>query len=161
MLEDVQERLVYRTNIYMKTDILGFSPSSGDLAYPDKLIMMEDIAKTLNGSKMETSPGNNQEELVEVSLNPAEAPDHKKGRGPASPADLHGMWYPTVRRVLVCLSKLYRCIDRGIFQGLSQEALTNCIESLASARTDMNILLNHVFTMDHSLWTNFISKFYL
>ena len=134
MLEDVQERLVYRTNIYIKTDILGFAPSSGDLAYPDKLIMMEDIAKSLSQSKSETANGeggNDEEKMVEVSLNPADGP---RSRGPTSPADLHGMWYPTVRRVLVCLSKLYRCIDRGIFQGLSQEALTNCIESLTVAR---------------------------
>ncbi|XP_009955938.1 PREDICTED: conserved oligomeric Golgi complex subunit 3-like, partial [Leptosomus discolor] len=50
-----------------------------------------------------------------------------------SPADLHGMWYPTVRRTLVCLSKLYRCIDRAVFQGLSQEALSACIHSLLGA----------------------------
>lgn len=50
-----------------------------------------------------------------------------------SPADLHGMWYPTVRRTLVCLSRLYRCVDRPIFQGLSQEALTYCIQSVSSA----------------------------
>ena len=46
---------------------------------------------------------------------------------------MHGMWYPTVRRVLVCLSKLYRCIERGIFQGLSQEALSACVDSLTFA----------------------------
>ena len=51
--------------------------------------------------------------MVEVSLNPAEAPA-RGNRGPTSPADLHGMWYPTVRRVLVCLSKLYRCIGTGL-----------------------------------------------
>ena len=43
------------------------------------------------------------------------------------------MWYPTVRRTLVCLSRLYRCIDRPIFQGLSQEALTYCIQSVSNA----------------------------
>ncbi|CAF3651060.1 unnamed protein product [Rotaria sp. Silwood1] len=51
----------------------------------------------------------------------------------SSPADLHGMWYPTVRRTLVCLSKLFRCLDRNIFQGLSQETLTMCVQSLINA----------------------------
>lgn len=43
------------------------------------------------------------------------------------------MWYPTVRRTLVCLSRLYRCVDRPIFQGLSQEALAYCIQSVSAA----------------------------
>ena len=41
MLEDVQERLVYRTHIYIKSDILNYKPASGDLAYPEKLQMMK------------------------------------------------------------------------------------------------------------------------
>lgn len=41
MLEDVQERLVYRTHIYIQTDIIGYKPAPGDLAYPAKLEMME------------------------------------------------------------------------------------------------------------------------
>ena len=38
---DVQERLVYRTYIYIKTDILQYAAAQGDLAYPEKLEMME------------------------------------------------------------------------------------------------------------------------
>ena len=38
-----------------------------------------------------------------------------------SPAALHGMWFPPVRRALLTLSKLYRCLELTIFTGLSQE----------------------------------------
>ena len=41
MLEDVQERLVYRTHIYIRHEILNYNPADGDLAYPEKLEMME------------------------------------------------------------------------------------------------------------------------
>uniref|UniRef100_A0AAR2LXL3 Conserved oligomeric Golgi complex subunit 3 n=1 Tax=Pygocentrus nattereri TaxID=42514 RepID=A0AAR2LXL3_PYGNA len=102
MLEDVQERLVYRTHIYIQTDITGYSG-------------------------------------VEGSRVPATV----------SPADLHGMWYPTVRRTLVCLSKLYRCIDRAVFQGLSQEALSACIQSLLKAS---EIILKNKSQIDGQLF---------
>nr|CAG4644622.1 EOG090X02EM [Leptodora kindtii] len=41
LLADVQERLVYRTHIYVQSDIIGYKPVAGDLAYPDKLEMMD------------------------------------------------------------------------------------------------------------------------
>ncbi|NXC71087.1 COG3 protein, partial [Anhinga anhinga] len=140
MLEDVQERLVYRTHIYIQTDITGYKPAPGDLAYPDKLEMMEQIAQSL---KEEQKKLPSEASFSDVQLeDPESCSLVKSGSAESlnprhqttiSPADLHGMWYPTVRRTLVCLSKLYRCIDRAVFQGLSQEALSACIHSLLGA----------------------------
>lgn len=48
LLQDCQERLVYRTNIYIQTNIVGYCPASGDLAYPEKLEMMEVSSIFLN-----------------------------------------------------------------------------------------------------------------
>ncbi|XP_066438087.1 conserved oligomeric Golgi complex subunit 3 isoform X3 [Eleutherodactylus coqui] len=141
MLEDVQERLVYRTHIYIQTDILGYKPAPGDLAYPDKLEMMEQIAQSLKEEQMRLQTPDAS--FSDVHLEDPEANNLIKSgsseslsfraQNTISPADLHGMWYPTVRRTLVCLSKLYRCIDRAVFQGLSQEALSACIQSLLGA----------------------------
>ncbi|ETE71564.1 Conserved oligomeric Golgi complex subunit 3, partial [Ophiophagus hannah] len=95
MLEDVQERLVYRTHIYIQTDILGYKPAPGDLAYPAKLEMMEQIAQSL------------KEEEKKL---PAEASSTAaKQEDPDS------------------------CSEGTVFQGLSQEALSACIQSLLAA----------------------------
>ena len=108
LLEDVQERLVYRAHVYSQSDILGFKPSPGDLAYPDKLKMMRDIALSLeNGS----DGGGSVQQIGPLSVRKS-----RHSSASTSPADLHGMWYPTVRRTLVTLSKLYRCVDKSIFQ---------------------------------------------
>ena len=94
--EDVQERLVYRAYIFIKSDIQDFSPHQGDLLYPEKLQMMLAIQDDSDINR-------------------------------DSPADIHGMWYPTVRRTLMCLSKLYRSVEKEIFQEISHEALKACI----------------------------------
>lgn len=65
--------------------------------------------------------------------------EHNRSRTGNSPADLHGMWYPPVRRTLVTLSRLYRCVERPIFQGLSQEALTMCVQSISQASNSISI----------------------
>ncbi|XP_075895796.1 conserved oligomeric Golgi complex subunit 3 [Nelusetta ayraudi] len=154
MLEDVQERLVYRTHIYIQTDIMGYKPAPGDLAYPEKLEMMERIAQSLKEEQMKQM--SQESSFSDVQL---EDPDARRNSNPGSeassfqasisPADLHGMWYPTVRRTLVCLSKLYRCIDRAVFQGLSQEALSACIQSLLKAS---DIILKNKTQVDGQLF---------
>ena len=121
MLADVQERLVYRTSVYIRTDILGYKPAPGDLAYPEKLEMMEKIAESLKAEENKHrghSRQNSNSSVVSVtSLEVGSITSKYSGN---SPADLHGMWYPPVRRTLLTLSKLYRCLELPIFTSLSQ-----------------------------------------
>ncbi|VVC91160.1 unnamed protein product [Leptidea sinapis] len=59
-------------------------------------------------------------------------------RPQASPADLHGMWYPGVRRTLAALSRLYRCLEKRVFQGLAQEAISLCVQSVSNAANQIS-----------------------
>lgn len=92
--------------------------------------MMENIAMSLKETAIQRADSR-ASMLSLVSGHQQSCDPHS--RVESSPADLHGMWYPTVRRTLVCLSRLYRCVDKSIFQGISQEALTYCIESVCAA----------------------------
>ncbi|XP_058965587.2 conserved oligomeric Golgi complex subunit 3 [Pocillopora verrucosa] len=135
MLEDVQERLVYRAQAYIESDIQKYSPAPGDLAYPEKLIIGAG-----DNDKEEKQSGEEEKKSVEL---------------PGALADLQGMWYPTVRRTLVCLSKLYRCISKETFEGLSQEALSLCIQSLKTASSLIaqrkDSINGHLFLIKHLL----------
>ena len=101
MLEDIQERFVYRTHIYIRDEILNYNPSSGDIAYPEKLEIMEKIAAELRQASPEKGAENHDKTDESFFDNYSHV----------SPADVHGMWYPTVKRTLICLSKLHRCLD--------------------------------------------------
>lgn len=64
LLEDVQMRFVYRTHIYIKDEILNYNPSGGDLSYPEKLLIMQQIAESLkkeSNQKADKSLENKQE----------------------------------------------------------------------------------------------------
>ncbi|KAG8042081.1 hypothetical protein G9C98_000072 [Cotesia typhae] len=142
LLHDAQERLVFRAHLYLQSDVVGYNPSPGDLAYPEKLKMMEDIAETLREETRQRKYSNAAATMnhdytssdARSSQISSFDPMSKKSSLNNSPADMHGMWYPTVRRTLVCLSRLYRCVDRPVFQSLSREAITLCVESIESAR---------------------------
>ncbi|XP_058058954.1 conserved oligomeric Golgi complex subunit 3 isoform X1 [Anopheles bellator] len=144
LLQDVQERIGFRAQNYLESDIRNYRPSAGDLAYPEKLEMMESIALSLQDAvhNQHNHPAplrrvDSRSSIVSgmslASQDTTNEASMLKVRASNSPADMHGMWYPTVRRTLVCLSRLYRCIDKSIFQSLSQQALAHCIHSVSGA----------------------------
>eukprot|EP00271_Cylindrocystis_brebissonii_P007614 TRINITY_DN21191_c0_g1_i1.p1 TRINITY_DN21191_c0_g1~~TRINITY_DN21191_c0_g1_i1.p1 ORF type:complete len:848 (+),score=186.53 TRINITY_DN21191_c0_g1_i1:421-2964(+) len=100
-LADVQERLTFRAQTFMRDEIANFVGTAEDLDYPNKL-----------QQAMLASGGASEEE---------------DGR------DAYALWYPPLEKTLACLSKLYRCVDTGIFTGLAQEAVGVCSQSIQRA----------------------------
>lgn len=89
--------------------MLGYSPAQGDLAYPERLLMMKDIkAQSSEGQVKE------QQKVDKNSENSAILASVKKRpflNLQSSAIDLHCLWYPTVRRTIMCLSKLHKCLE--------------------------------------------------
>ncbi|GJQ68258.1 Cog3 [Trypoxylus dichotomus] len=155
LVQDVEERLVFRANIFFQHDLLKYDPSPGDLAYPEKLQQMENIAEEISDRRSDSRTSSFSIDLQDaVNLNTNYLGQFRSYTG-NSPADLHGMWYPTVKRTLVCLSRLYFCLDKEIFQGLAQEALIICTTTINAAAEKITlkktVLDGKLFQIKHLL----------
>ncbi|CAH0694995.1 unnamed protein product [Spodoptera exigua] len=141
LLQDAQERLVFRAHVHLRADVLLYRPAHGDLAYPSKLLMMEQIAMSIQEQSLKRSDSRNSmtSDISATSQEVANINVEAQKRPQASPADLHGMWYPGVRRTLAALSRLYRCLEKKVFQGLAQEAISLCVQSVDNAAKQISI----------------------
>ena len=110
-LADVQSRLIYRSQAFIKDEVSSYQPTlPDDLDYPAKLIRAREAEAKVEG----------EGEGAEV---PSSLP----------PASLLPLMYPPVQSTLVCLSKLYRAVDVRTFGGLAQEAISACTLSIQQA----------------------------
>lgn len=137
MLEDVQQRLTFKAQLYIQREIRGYAPAAGDLAYPDKLLvtvdLMQDTDRTHTDSDSVFAASGTESDVQGEAQSPGGS-QRKRGRAKKQAAvDMHDMWYPTVRRTLLCLSKLSRCLEKLVFEGIAHEALAECVQSLQFA----------------------------
>lgn len=87
LLQDLEERLVYLTQIFLRDQIRGH------------------IGDDLDSSIVQKDPETNN----------------------------HGGWYSTLEKTLLCLSKLFQCLSKPVFDLIAQDAISACLYSLRNA----------------------------
>ena len=98
LLQDLQERILFRFQTFLRDEVRAFRPAPHEIDYPARL-----MADTTSGG---SSNGG---------------------------ACYRAGWYPTLQRSLGCMARVYRCVPNGVFEGLAQEAVSDCTASLLRA----------------------------
>lgn len=137
LLQDVQERLVFIAHMFIESDVKGYVPSKGDVTFTERMHLIKEISSNSNTKKNSDS-------------------SETKAKAPPKDADVfHNMWYPTIRRTLNSMSKLYECLDKETFQELSQDLISGCVISLINAKNKVestnNDLSAEMFLIKHLL----------
>jgi hypothetical protein len=112
-LADVQERLTFRAQAFIKEEVAGFAPKPEDLDYPGKLERQDEG---------EAAASAEQPLIAAAAQNGGDDAHQQRESG----LNAYATWYPPVQQTLLCLSKLYRCVERRVFAGLAQDAVSSC-----------------------------------
>ena len=100
ILADMQERLIFRAQNFIRDEVSGYRIREEDLRYPKCL-----VAASSSGSADGSDADSGQEQVR---------------------TDGKAFWFPPVSLTLSMLAKLYKCVDSPIFSGLAQEAIAAC-----------------------------------
>ncbi|GAX72672.1 hypothetical protein CEUSTIGMA_g128.t1 [Chlamydomonas eustigma] len=126
-LADVQARLIFRCQAFIKEEVSSFQPSAEDLDFPGKL------QRAVVAADAENLNGYNVQESV-VAPEAGQSNGHDSNGVDKSPGQIaYTLMYLPVQSTLMCLSKLYRAVDARIFSGLAQEAVSACTLSIQQA----------------------------
>ncbi|KAL3152568.1 hypothetical protein ABBQ32_001593 [Trebouxia sp. C0010 RCD-2024] len=144
-LADVQERLTFRAQAFIKDEVTNFRPGAADLDYPGKLQHQQDGAS----EQMPITQQSNGNAPV------ASVPQQNTDSQMESDLEAYRVWYPPVRSTLLCLSKLYDCVDPKIFNGLAQDAVhaaTVCVQAASRQLAKQSSLMDaQLFTIKQLL----------
>jgi len=130
---DTQERLQYRTQIYIRDQISKYVPTLEDLAYHDLLVRLSkeswddalEVAKKLN---------KDQKQIKTMAYRD---------------------WSPVLERTLSCLSQVYRTLETEVFEYIAFESVWTCINVLTTVAKqiarEQGSVHGHLFLIKHLL----------
>jgi len=130
---DTQERLQYRTQIYIRDEISKYVPTLEDLAYHDLLVRLSQES---------------WDDALEVAKKLSK--DQKQIKTMA-----YRDWSPVLERTLSCLSQVYRTLETEVFEYIAYESVLTCINVLTTVAKqiarEQGSVHGHLFLIKHLL----------
>ncbi|KAL4800634.1 Sec34-like family-domain-containing protein [Aspergillus venezuelensis] len=137
-LEDVQTRLVFRAQAFLRDEIERFKARPEDLDYParNKQLSISVSEKQISGRKVSHTDYLNPPKATKQTEDGPETPledskwDFDSQTAPAA-------WYPTLRKAVWLLSRIYRLVNSTVFDDLAHQIVHQTTASLHQASTSI------------------------
>lgn len=150
IMEDAQARLVFRAQMYIHNDIQNYQPKPQDYEISVRSKQEEETEKNKKSVVLEEAP-TTATLTIEEDTSDTHSIRSARSNLLADGSDDTCGWFPTLQKTLWILSKLYRCVQTGVFEDLAQEAVSLCNESLQKASetvTSLKVsLFSHTFVV--------------
>ncbi|KAI9370093.1 Sec34-like family-domain-containing protein [Aspergillus egyptiacus] len=156
-LEDVQTRLVFRAQAFLRDEIERFKPRPEDLDYPsrNKQLSISVTEKQISGRKVSHADAfinppkaaKPTEDSADTNLDLDSKWDYDSQSAPTA-------WYPTLRKAVWLLSRIYRLVNSAVFDDLAHQIVHQTTLSLHQASSSISSKSNtdgQLFLMSHLL----------
>jgi hypothetical protein len=128
-LEDAQTRLVFLTMAILRNDIEYYKPKPEDLDYPSRNYRVKSKQPVLSGRRKSSQNGS-------LPKAPTIVEDDGSAGEPHFAFDPSSEdWYPTLRKAVWLLSRIYRLVNSAVFDDLAHQIVHQTTLSLISAST--------------------------
>ncbi|OJI85209.1 hypothetical protein ASPTUDRAFT_54868 [Aspergillus tubingensis CBS 134.48] len=172
-LEDVQTRLVFRAQAFLRDEIERYKPRPEDLDYParNKQFSISVTEGQISGRKI-TSTDTTTTTTLPTRPKPTTKTSNDSDPSSTSPEDTtttaatkwdlespttqdQSGWYPTLRKAIWLLSRIYRLVNSTVFDDLAHQIVHQTTTSLHSASTLLRTKTTptdaHLFLLSHLL----------
>ncbi|KAL2842350.1 Sec34-like family-domain-containing protein [Aspergillus pseudoustus] len=138
-LEDVQTRLVFRAQAFLRDEIERFKPRAEDLDYPErnKQFSISISDKQISGRKVShgdafiNPPKSTKTTEDGTEIEQDSRWDFESQNAPAG-------WYPTLRKAVWLLSRIYRLVNSTVFDDLAHQIVHQTTASLHHASSSIS-----------------------
>ncbi|KAJ6166621.1 hypothetical protein N7470_002068 [Penicillium chermesinum] len=133
-LQDVQDRLVFRAQAVLRDEIERYKPRPEDVDYPmhSKQVSLTVTDTQISGKKDTTADG-----MIDMTKSENEdarnSPPEKDGKWDFETQTALKGWYPTLRKAIWLLSRIYRLVNSTVFDDLAHQIVHQTTLSLHNA----------------------------